>query len=150
MTVRGPSLTRAEVVSTATNPPPRTPTTPSQGSSDDQQVHEQGADPEDVHDGNRQRPVSAPRAHGDTEDTGAWVPQPRRGDGRDSTVKRSQTAVGGTKGADPDWVTNLVRATLTAGSDGAVWVNVDGVDVHEVAARISAVCDVLNRARPPR
>jgi hypothetical protein len=89
-------------VSTATNPPPRTPTTPSQGSSDDQHVHEQGADPEDVHGGNRCRPASAPREHGDTEDASATptvrVPNPRRGDGRDGTVTRSQTPVRRTRG----------------------------------------------------
>lgn len=100
--MRGPSPTRAGVVSTATNPPPRTHTTPSQGSSDDQQVHEQGADPEDGHGGNRHRPVSAPREHGDTEDTSATptvrVPHPRRGDGRDGTGERSQTSVQRTKG----------------------------------------------------
>ncbi len=97
MTVRGPSLTRAGVVSTATNPPPRTPTTPSQESSDDHHVHEQGTDPEDVHGDNRQRPVSTPREHGDTEDTSVTqtvrVPHPRRSDGRDGTVTRSQTAL---------------------------------------------------------
>jgi hypothetical protein len=131
--VRGPSLTRAGVVATATNPPPTTPTlTPSQGSSDDQQVHERGADPE----GSwryRQRPVSAPSEHGHTEDTSVRVPCPRRGDGRDG------------QHAAP--VTSQVPATLTAGPDGALWVTVDGADVQQVAARISAVCDMLIPAR---
>ena len=37
-----------------------------------------------------------------------------------------------------------VLMKLTTGTDGALWVTVDGADVHQVAARISAVCDVDN------
>jgi len=148
------------VVATTTNPPPTTPTTPNQGSSDDHHVHERGADPEDVHGGNRQRPIPAPREHGDhgdhgdREDTSATptvrVPHPRQSDRREGAVERSQTAAGGAKGVDPDSHRYQVPATLTAGADGTLWVTVDGADVREVAARISALCDVLNRAHPPR
>lgn len=35
---------------------------------------------------------------------------------------------------------------LTAGPDGALWVTVDGADVEELTARISALCDVLMEA----
>ncbi|MFF4594160.1 hypothetical protein [Amycolatopsis sp. NPDC001319] len=42
-------------------------------------------------------------------------------------------------------VANQVQATLVAGPDGALWVTVDGVDVEQLAASISAVCDVLTR-----
>lgn len=41
-----------------------------------------------------------------------------------------------------------VSATLTAGADGALWVIVDGADVEQLAARISAVCDVLIPEQP--
>lgn len=126
------------MVTTATNPPPTTPTTPSQGSSNDQQVHERDTDLEGPR-RYRQRPVSAPHEHGDMADASASepvrVPCPRRGDGRDGHVVP---------------VTNHVSATLSAGPDGELWVTVDGADIHQLAARISAVCDVLNREQPPR
>lgn len=36
-----------------------------------------------------------------------------------------------------------IPAMLTAASDGALWVTVDGADVEELAAKISAVCEAL-------
>jgi len=44
----------------------------------------------------------------------------------------------------------IVPATLTAGPDGALWVTVDGADVQQLVAKISAVCDVLIPAQPSR
>jgi hypothetical protein len=44
-------------------------------------------------------------------------------------------------------VAGRVAVTLRAGPDGALWVGVDGADVQELAARISAVCDALTRAQ---
>jgi hypothetical protein len=41
-----------------------------------------------------------------------------------------------------------VPVKLTAGTDGALWVTVDGADVQQITARINAVCDVLIK-RPP-
>jgi hypothetical protein len=61
------------------------------------------------------------------------VPWPRRGDGEDAAP-----------------VSDQIQATLTAGPDGAVWVTVGGADFYEVAARISAVCDLLNSVQRPR
>jgi hypothetical protein len=118
-------------MATATNPPSAT---PSQGSSDDRQIHDPGVDPEDSR-RSLQRPVSAPSGHGDMEDTGtsqtARVPQPRQSEGRAAPV------------------TNQVPVTLTAGPDGALWITVDGVDAQQLAAKISALCDVLTPGAAP-
>lgn len=35
---------------------------------------------------------------------------------------------------------------LTAGPEGGLWVTVEGADVHQLTARISALCDVLTEA----
>jgi hypothetical protein len=153
-------------VVTATNPPPNT-RTPARnsGSDDDHQVDTVGSDQEDSRHG-QQRTISAP-ARDDGTATGASdsvrVPLPRQGDSwPDGTVDRSQTAVRRTKGGSPSGSSlgtdsgvqleshNQVPATLTTGPDGALWVTVDGADVQQLAARISAVCDVLIRAQPRR
>ena len=132
------------MVSTTANRPPRTRHSPENGRQDRhtrQDGHPAGDAPHtDVLPAeewaeHRQQPGSAPREHSDTEnppedtDTGR-VPHPRQDDS-------------GCNGRD-------VPATLTVGPDGALWVTVDGADVHEVSAKIGAVCAVLNRTRPPR
>lgn len=129
-------------MATRTKPPPTTPTpTQSQGSNDDQQVHERKTDPEGSRP-YRQRPVSAPSehsdiGHSDAEDTRAsqtvQVPCPRQGEGRDRAS-----------------VTERVSVTLKRGPDDTPWVIIDGVDIQDVAATVSAVCDLLNSTRPPR
>ncbi|OKI38876.1 hypothetical protein A6A25_01345 [Saccharothrix sp. CB00851] len=42
-----------------------------------------------------------------------------------------------------------IRATATTAPDGAIWVTVDGENVRQVAAGISAICDALIAKRPP-
>ena len=59
-------------------------------------------------------------------DTAARVPSPRRGDGQ-------------------DW-----RVMLRKGPDGSLWLGVDGADLSQVTARISAVRDALTRPQRPR
>jgi hypothetical protein len=44
----------------------------------------------------------------------------------------------------------LFDATLTTRSGGELWVSVDGTDLRQVAARISAVCDALYLTQPSR
>jgi hypothetical protein len=158
------------VAATATNPPPNTHSPSRNRGSDDDQHDVVGPDQEDSRHG-QPRAVSAP-ALKDGTTTGAGpsvrVPLPREGDAQqEGTVERSQTTVRRTKdrrqsGSSVDAGTDAqtdsrgsaqadqVSATLTAGPDGAVWVTVEGADVAQLAARISAVCDVLNRTRPPR
>lgn len=80
------------------------------------------------------------------------VPRQRQGDARqDGAVGQSQTAERRTKrrrrSGSP--IGARTGATLAAGPDGALWVTVDGADVQQLAARISAVCDVLIPAQPP-
>ena len=153
------------MVVTATNPLPNTHSSSrNRGSDDDQQVDRVGPEQEDSRHG-RQREVSTPVCE-DVTTTGAgnnvWVPLPRQGYVRlDGTVERSQTAARRTKshsrsgssvgtGTDVQPDSHNQAAMLTAGPDSAVWVTVEGADVAQVAARISAVYDVLNRARLPR
>lgn len=125
------------VAVTIANPPPNIPTpTQNQESDDDQEARDAGTDPEGSK-RYRQRPVSAPSEHGDTEDTSVLsvrVPYPRRGDGRDEH-------------AAP--VIDF-PAPLTAGPDGALWVTVGGADIQQLAEKINAVCDMLIPAQPPR
>jgi hypothetical protein len=122
------------VVATTANQPPNTPNpTQNQESNHDQKAREADNEPETSRHGNRT--VSTPSEHSDTENTDALsiqVPSPRRED----------------EHAAP--TTNQAPATLTAGPDGALWVTVDGTDVQQLAARISAVCDALITAQPPR
>ncbi|MCK2239408.1 MULTISPECIES: hypothetical protein [unclassified Crossiella] len=54
------------------------------------------------------------------------------------------TRQGRTEDASP------ITATLAAEQDSGLWLSVDGADVHQVAARISAVCGLLSPARPFR
>lgn len=122
------------MVATTANPPPNTPNPiQNQDSNDDQETRNADNEPETLTHGNRA--VSTPSEHSDTEDTGALsvqVPCPRREDGHTAPT------------------TNHVPATLTMGPDGALWITVDGTDVQQLAARISAVCDALITAQPPR
>lgn len=157
-------------MATETNPLPK-PHTPSQNrGSDDDQQHVVGPDQEDSR--HRQRRAVSTPTREDRTTTGAGdsmrVPHPRESDARQNgTVERSQTAVRRTKdrrrsrssvGTGTDAQTDSrgsaqagqVSATLTAGPDGTVWVTVEGADVAQLAARINAVCDVLNRTRPTR
>ena len=128
-----------------------------------------GPDQEDSRHG-QPRAVSAPTREDGTTGAGdtVRVPLPRQGDGQsDGTVERSQTAVRRTKGrmrsgssvgTGTDAQTDSrgsaqadqVSATLTMGPDGTLWVAVEGADAQQLADRLRAVCDVLNRAQPPR
>jgi hypothetical protein len=117
-------------ITTANPPSPHSPNpTQNQGSNDDQEARDAEIDPESHKDGNR--PVSltpeairSPSSQGSSDD--------QHGNGHNEPI------------------TNEVTATLMAGPDGALWVTVDGADVQQLAARITAVCDVLISAQPPQ
>jgi hypothetical protein len=153
------------VVVTATSPPPNTHTPARNRGNDDHQQDVVGSDQAGSQHG-RRRAVSTPaREDGTTTDAGdsVRVPLPRQGDAQpDGSVERSQVPVRRTKGrrrgssvgtgtdTQGSAQADQVSATFTAGPDGAVWVTVEGADVAQLAARISAVCDLLNRAQSPR
>lgn len=63
--------------------------------------------------------------------------------GERTAVREAERPADSSGPSNPDYPS--VR--LTAGRDGALWVVVDGVDVDDVAARISAVCDSLIQGR---
>ncbi len=79
------------------------------------------------HEGSKDDHHARDTAHGDSTPDTEQIPHPRQS---------------GTTGA------NQFRATLAASPDGALWVTVDGADVQQVAAKISAVCDALISAQP--
>lgn len=123
------------------------PTTAQHLKGSDHDHHNEAEDGSPNHDGGPNGASSSDGDHADGSESGdlSDTDRPRRARQR-TTVERSERPVDGSPASEP----NGPRVTLTAGSDGTLWIVVDGADIHEVAAKISAVCDSLIPARPSR
>jgi hypothetical protein len=117
------------------------------GSNHDRNDHRDAKDGRLTGDGGTNGDGSSDGHRADSPDGGDQPDADRPGRTRQGTaVRRPQRVADGSESDKLD----APSVTLTAAPDGALWVAVDGADLHEVAARINATCDALLRAQPPR
>lgn len=130
--------------------PPAQPTTAQhhpKGSDHDRDDHREAEDGRRTSDGGTNGDGASDGDRADSPDGGDLPDTDRTRRTRQSTaVRRPDQGADSSASGKPD----DPSVTLTAVPDGALWVAVEGADLHEVAARINAACDALLRAQPPR
>ncbi len=124
------------------------------------QQHPKGSDHDDHRDAKDGRPTHDGGATGTRTADGDRADREDGGDQSDSDRPR-RTRQGATVGQperagdapEPSATSRPAdrpTVALTATPDGALWVAVDGADIQELAARITAACDALYRTRSAR